>query len=290
MSGRARLAAPLVALAAASGVGLHAAFGVSSAPGRATEPQATFTFTEYFERLGPASMVYTLTNGNRDRIRRVGLRGKNFEIRAIIRVKATSGLAPVCSLSGQPATLLCERFELANRATLTLRLTTFGAGNQAERLVDDGLDDSPSFFPLQVRRAKPRGTFQVLRLAKNRSLIIGENTGYVRFTRIWFFPRKRSVVRVLSFRIVKPRRLLSAAVDPAARGMATGEEPCEVKERKGGGTTTTTASRQEVACDANVDVLNGFRIVLQTFNPLAVDELFGKGADGSVARLSRLGR
>lgn len=263
---------------AAGAIVVAAALLVAGVPAVAG-PSATISYRECLETLGPGRIAYSLQNRGSTRVRLVALRGKDFEIGGFSRVSVTSGPAPACSLSGQPATLRCERFELAKNAWLTLQIATTGAGRTAERAITDGAEPNvTSFFPVQAQRPQPRGTVRFQGVGKTRLRIVGRNTGYVRWTDILFQPRRGvRIRRVLSFRVIKARRLALRSEQ---------KPPCKLTE---GGGTTTTPRQQEVACHADVAAMEVFLLFLLASDARAVGDVVVKTADGRLTTLDKIG-
>lgn len=166
---------------------------------------ASITYSQFLETLGTGQRGYVLANRGSTPIRIVAIRGKDFDITGVVTAWTTSGPRPVCSVSDQPATVRCDRFELAKNAALTLRLSTARAGQAAEAAITDGAEPTAtSFFPLNAQRPQAHGVIRAKRLSATRVQIKGINTGFRMWTRLRFQPPKSAgLSRTLSFKVAR---------------------------------------------------------------------------------------
>ena len=196
-----RLRLTLLALCIAVAPGLLTADAVGST-------SAGFTFRQWLETLGPNSMAYTVQNLGSTSIRLAALRGQDFAIASVGRASTSSGPDAACALSGQPATLRCQGFELVKNASLSVEFTTSGKGTSANVAITDGAEPSvTSFFPVQAQAPQPRGTSKVERVATSRLRITVSNTGFVSWKRVIVHLRPGIRARVISFSVGNERKL-----------------------------------------------------------------------------------
>jgi hypothetical protein len=239
--------------AAATLVALPSALGASQ--------QLAYRFS--LERLPGTTLLYTIENVGTTPIKYVAIRGTDFTITGASAVSAGGGPA-VCAVSGNPATLTCRNFELRPNARLVAMLSTTRPATTAEHLVSDSADPARPFFsPVSVMAPMPRGTVRYQKQAGGRGLIIGQNTGYVTFTKIRLVTRKSARVRVLSFRVVSGGRSLAATAGP----------PCRQRD-------TATPGNEEIVCATRLKQKDIFYLALRNFGSGAVKHLVWETADG----------